>query len=148
MVCCSHCVTSVIFTATVINRLCLDRFPGVLAEALSLDEALDCKASLFPLEFLNTISVSGLPDHILLLKKGAHYLVMRNCSAKLINGTRVKFLRRVGKCLELEIMIGQYAGQVVLLPRFVLISKDARFPFTLRRTQFALVNYIYIVCCL
>ncbi len=137
-------VTSLVFSAATINRLCLDRFPGVGSDVLSFDEALDCKSSMFPIEFLNSISVSGLPDHSLLLKKGAHYLMMRNCSDTLINGTRVKFLRRVGKCLELQILIGQFAGHVVLLPRFVLISKDPRFPFTLRRTQFPLASN---TCC-
>ncbi|CAN7058534.1 unnamed protein product [Brassica rapa subsp. trilocularis] len=42
-------------------------------------------------DFLNTIKVSGLPNHSLRLKIGYHVMVLRNCepSAGLMNGTRL-----------------------------------------------------------
>lgn len=54
-----------------INERILAMIPGVADSALSLDEALDCNVKHYPVEFVNTISVSGLPEHVLTLKKGA-----------------------------------------------------------------------------
>jgi len=53
-----------------INERILAMIPGVADSALSLDEALDCNVKHYPVEFVNTISVSGLPEHVLTLKKG------------------------------------------------------------------------------
>ena len=57
----------------------------------------DCDPIHYPIEFVNSCTLSGIPDHELILKKGAPYIVMHNTSAALCNGTRVKYLRRVGK---------------------------------------------------
>ena len=54
-----------------INDRILALILGVADSALSLDEALDCNVKHYPVEFVNTISVSGLPEHVLTLKKSA-----------------------------------------------------------------------------
>jgi hypothetical protein len=57
----------------------------------------DCDPIHYPIEFVNSISLSGIPDHVLILKKGAPYIVMHNTSAALCNGTRIVYLRRIGR---------------------------------------------------
>ncbi len=85
---------------------------------------------------MNSCSVSGLADHILILKKGAPYMINHNVSAALCNGTRVVYHRRIGKLLEFEITSGDRRGEFHYLPRIVQVVRNAKFPFTLSRTQF------------
>ncbi len=87
---------------------------------------------------MNSCTLSGVPDHTLILKPGAPYIVMHNTSPALCNGTRVIYHRRVGKCLEVEIISGVRKGEFHFLPRLVLTTKDVSLPFTLKRTQFPL----------
>ena len=77
-----------------INDEVLRRLPSDMREYLSLD-SVECddvvQRDLYPVEFLNTISVSGLPTHRLRLKEGASILLMRNLDPQkgLCNGTRL-----------------------------------------------------------
>ena len=96
----------------------------------------DCETKLFPIEFVNSIEISGVPDHLLLLKKGAPYMITHNVSAALCNGTRVTFHRRIGKLLEVEIVNGDRCGELHYLPRIVQVIRNVKIPFTLSRTQF------------
>jgi ATP-dependent DNA helicase PIF1 len=113
--------------------------PGVSEYALSIDEAQDCDPGLYPLEYIHSITLSGIPDHAVLLKKGAPYLIMHNASPTLCNGTRVIYHRRVGRCLEVEISSGVHKGEFHYLPRLVLTFRNPTMPFTLRRIQFPLM---------
>ena len=72
----------------------------------------DCEAALYPIEFINSCSISGMPEHCFILKKGAPYIIMHNISSALCNGTRVIYHRRVGKCLEVEICDSARKGEV------------------------------------
>jgi len=85
---------------------------------------------------VNSCSVSGVPDHIIILKKGAPYMINHNVSEALCNGTRVVYHRRIGKLLELEITSGDRRGEFHYLPRIVHVVRNAKLPFTLSRTQF------------
>jgi hypothetical protein len=66
-------------------------------------------------------------------------MIMHNVNSALFNGTRVTFHRRVGKCLEVEVVSGNRKGEIHYLPRLVLTSRSVKLPFTLRRTQFPMV---------
>jgi ATP-dependent DNA helicase PIF1 len=103
---------------------------------LAGDAVQDCETALYPLEFVNSCSLSGIPDHIITLKKGAPYIIMHNTSSVLCNGTRVIYHRRVGKCLEVEICSGERKGEYHYLPRLVLTAKTVSLPFSLRRVQY------------
>nr|GEX64745.1 PIF1 helicase [Tanacetum cinerariifolium] len=96
-----------------INDLLIDRFPGAKKVYYSFDEAKDDTRNLYPLEFLNSLNVSGLPPHFLRLKIGCPIILLRNLDPA--NG-----LFRV------------------LLPRIPLApSEEDMFPFKLNRTQFS-----------
>jgi hypothetical protein len=85
---------------------------------------------------VNSIEISGVPDHVVLLKKGAPYMITHNVSSALCNGTRVIYHRRIGKLLELEIICGDRCGELHYLPRIVQVVKNVKIPFTLSRVQF------------
>jgi hypothetical protein len=125
--------------AAAINLTIAAMCPGVADAALSMDAALDCETSLYPIEFVNSVTLSGVPDHVLNLKKGAPYLITQNTSSILCNGTRVVYHRRVGRCLEVQILSGIHAGEFHYLPRMVSTVVSATLPFTLRRVQFPLM---------
>nr|XP_043618603.1 ATP-dependent DNA helicase PIF1-like [Erigeron canadensis] len=103
------------------------------------DEAEDDVNNYYPIEFLNSLNVSGLPPHCLRLKVGCPVILLRNIdpSDGLCNGTRLickGFQRNV---IDAEIAVGQHAGKRVFLPRISLCpSEDDMFPFKLKRKQF------------
>jgi hypothetical protein len=113
--------------------------PGVADCALSIDNCLDCDSSHYPLEFVHSVSLSGIPDHIVNLRPGAPYLITHNTSPYLFNGTRVIYHRRVGRCLEVQIAAGAHKGEFHYVPRMIFTVVSPVIPFTLRRVQFPLM---------
>ncbi|KAG3193902.1 hypothetical protein PC128_g9825 [Phytophthora cactorum] len=128
-----------------INDMILDKLPGDAQEYRSVD-TLDGddelerqeRSDLYPPEFLNTISLSGMPPHKLRLKIGTPVMLIRNINTKegLCNGTRLRVVSLRRNCMQAGIMGGAFAGKKVLIPRIALISKNSGFPFELRRKQF------------
>jgi len=92
----------------------------------------------YPTEFLNTINSSGLPPHLLQLKKGQPIILLRNvCPAYgLCNGTRLICRNFFSRLIEAEIAIGPRAGQIVYIPRMPLVQSESQLPFDLKRIQF------------
>jgi hypothetical protein len=67
-------------------------FPGVNHEIRSYDKLYaDSQQAKFPVEFLNTLSITGLPPHLLNLKIGLPAMLLRiiNPPTGLYNGTRL-----------------------------------------------------------
>ncbi|GJR94360.1 ATP-dependent DNA helicase PIF1-like protein [Tanacetum coccineum] len=114
-------------------------FPGEEKVYYSFDEAEDDTHNYYPLEFLNSLNVSGLPPHCLRLKIGCPIILLRNLDPAngLYNGTRLICKRFDPNVINAEIAVGQHAGVRVLLPRIPLApSEEDMFPFKLKRTQF------------
>ncbi|KAL4586845.1 hypothetical protein LXL04_011490 [Taraxacum kok-saghyz] len=61
-----------------INDQLIDRFIGEQRVYYSFDEAEDDKNNFYPMEFLNSLNVSGLPPHYLRLKIGCPIILLRN----------------------------------------------------------------------
>ncbi|KAK9070526.1 hypothetical protein SSX86_010928 [Deinandra increscens subsp. villosa] len=122
-----------------INDQMIDKFVGEEKVYYSFDEAEDDFNNLYPIEFLNTLNVSGMPPHKLRLKVGCPIILLRNIdpSHGLCNGTRLickGFQRNV---IDAEIAVGQHIGKRVFLPRIPLsLSEEDMFPFKLKRKQF------------
>nr|XP_043623216.1 uncharacterized protein LOC122594998 [Erigeron canadensis] len=98
-----------------INDELIDKFPGNEHIYFSFDEALDDTHNHYPIEFLNSLNVSGLPPHCLRLKVGCLVILLRNIdpSNGLCNGTRLickSFQRNV---IDAEIAVGKHAGKRV-----------------------------------
>nr|KAJ0216741.1 hypothetical protein LSAT_V11C300144770 [Lactuca sativa] len=122
-----------------INDYLIGRFHGEEQIYYSFDEAVDDINNFYPVVFLNTLSVSGLPPHYLRLKVGCPIILLRNLdpSNGLCNGTRLICKSFQHNVIDVEIAVGQHAGKRVFLPRIPLSpSEDDMFPFKLKRKQF------------
>ena len=120
-----------------INETITDIFrPGAETHELySADSVgIDDDATMYPSEFLNGLTVSGLPPHSLRLKLGMIVMLLRNIRPAKgdCNGTRYILISVSPRLLELE-AIG--TNRRLLIPR-VTCTTDDQFPFVLRRRQF------------
>ena len=63
----------------------------IYASADSVMEGEDTNPNLFPVEFLNSLNLNGVPVHELKLKKGMPVILLRNLDTRkgLCNGTRL-----------------------------------------------------------
>jgi ATP-dependent DNA helicase PIF1 len=104
-----------------LNEMCIEKVPGDLIVLYSADSVLNSKqATDFSVEFLNSLHVSGLPQHRLALKPGCILMLLRNLSKRhgLCNGTRLIFKEMIGHfVLKCDIANGDFAGTNVLIPR-------------------------------
>ena len=91
----------------------------------------------FPIEFLNSLTPSGMPSHKLKLKVGAIIMLLRNLNSHrgFCNGTRFKVLSLSENLINAEIISGPRAGQQMFLPKINLDSQS-ELPFVLNRKQF------------
>ena len=94
-----------------INDLATNLLPGTATECLSLDSLVeDSRQAQYPTEFLNSLNISGLPPHKLILKIGAPIIMIRNLNpnAGLCNGTRLIVKNIYSRLIEAEISIGKF----------------------------------------
>ena len=94
----------------------------------------------YPTDFLNSVTLSGMPPHSMTLKAGAPVILLRNLrggpGGGLRNGTRLIVLHLGEKVLEVEVANGVNRGKCVLIPRITIAPSDTELPFTLKRHQF------------
>ena len=119
----------------------MDRLLGEKRVYSSVDSLVDIPADeedLYPLEYLNSLTPSGMPTHNLFLKEGAIVMLLRNLNTKkgLSNGIRLIVRRLHNFFIDAEILTGSSQGQRVFIPKMTLIPSDIDLPFHLRRIQF------------
>ena len=124
-----------------LNNEVLKKLPGQCKIFLSSDEAVcdnEEESNNYQVEFLNSITPSGMPPHKLMLKCGAIIMLLRNLHINkgLCNGTRLIIHRMHSHVLDAEILTGSNKGNRVLIPRIALAPSDVNLPFTLKRVQF------------
>ncbi|CAH1432689.1 unnamed protein product [Lactuca virosa] len=104
-----------------INDLLIGRFHGEEKIYYSFDEAVDDINNFYPVEFLNTLSVSGLPPHYLRLKVGCPIILLRNLdpSNGLCNGTRLICKGFQHNVIDAEIAVA------AIKPILIVSTKDA-----------------------
>ena len=111
---------------------------SVVQEAGADDETSDVNT--FPLEFLHSLTASGLPPGKLHLKPGCPLILLRNLSPArgLCNGTRLILTRMSTRVLEVKIIGGDHHGKTEFIPRITLTptEDEANFSFQLKRRQF------------
>jgi hypothetical protein len=95
-------------------------------------------ASLYPTEYLNTLTFTGLPPHKLHLKKNAVVICLRNLNTSkgLCNGTRLVIRQFKEHVIDCEIITGTHKGERIFLPRISLMPNEEDFPFEFKRRQF------------
>ena len=125
-----------------INDKVLPRLPGQEHIFYSVDSIIGSNdpqvEDNFPLEFVNSLTPSGIPTHKITLKQGAIIMLLRNLNTKqgLTNGTRLIIKRIHSNFVDVEIVTGSSKGRRVFLPKMTLIPSDLKMPITFRRTQF------------
>ena len=122
-----------------INNIMIDRFPGNEKIYYSFDSAEDDTSNNYPVEFLNTLTPSGMPPHLLRLKVGCPIILLRNVDPPngLCNGTRLICRSFQSNVIDAEIAVGEHASKRVFLPRIPLCpSDDTMYPFKIKRKQF------------
>ena len=66
-------------TTRTINTTLVAQLPGNSVEYRSLDSVLDMSQAVhFPIEFLNSLQISGFPSHLLSLKIAAPIIILRS----------------------------------------------------------------------
>jgi ATP-dependent DNA helicase PIF1 len=124
-----------------VNRRVLDLIPGKIKTYTSVNTLItedESEVLQFPIDFLNSLEMTGLPSHELVLKEGTVVMLLRNLNytTGLLNGTRLIVKKMHKNILDLEIITGKNIGQRVLLPRIDLSPSDTTVPFSFKRRQF------------
>jgi hypothetical protein len=130
---------------TVVNSLntqIVEAAPGQEHIFLSTDsvETGDDQAMAIGTEFLNTITLVGMPPHRLARKVGVPVMLLRNfdVTSRLCNGTRLIISRLARRLIVVQIISGAHAGNIVNISRITTTTNRLKWPFTLQRRQFPL----------
>ncbi|XP_055904713.1 uncharacterized protein LOC129940415 [Eupeodes corollae] len=102
-----------------------------MKEYLSMDTIMDTELSTsYPVEFLNSLELSGVPSHKLQLKLNVPVMLMRNLDApRLCNGTKLRITKLGQNILGATILTGVGKGNSVITPRIPIIPTDLPFQF-------------------
>jgi ATP-dependent exoDNAse (exonuclease V) alpha subunit len=97
---------------------------------------------MYPTEYLNMITASGLPLHKLTLKVGSPVMVLHNLNLAegVCNGTRGIMTCMTNRVLELCLLGDDHDGHLVFLPRIKCYPSNAQIPFQLCYLQFCVRN--------
>ncbi|AEE09607.1 putative DNA helicase [Cotesia vestalis bracovirus] len=119
-----------------LNNIIQNKIIGTMHSFKSIDCVTnEDEATNYPIEFLNSLDVPGLPPHNLRLKVGSVVIMLRNINQpKLCNGTRLVVRKLMNNVIYATIMIGKFKGEQVLIPRIPMIPTDM--PFEFKRLQF------------
>ena len=128
--------------ANEINSVCTNLFSGESTVCYSADSVFDSEDDCrYPVEFLNSLSVPGLPDHILNLKTGMPVILLRNLCPKsgLCNGVRLIVKAVLNKRLVAVHFSNRESTETMLIPRISLVvDETASVPLKWKRRQFPL----------
>ncbi|XP_074351458.1 uncharacterized protein LOC141690569 [Apium graveolens] len=129
-----------------LNSMIVDRLPGETFSYFSLDVAEDFGGTqqhlnaAFPVEYLNSVILPGLPLHEIKLKVGAVVMLIRNLNQilGLCNGTRMIVTQCLKFFVECEVICGAFIGTKHFIPCMELCLGDSKLPFKLVRKQMPL----------
>jgi len=122
-----------------INEIRINKAPGNAITYHCFAKVVDSRKQEHHEDFLNILTLSGLPPHTPTLKQNCHVILLRNTdtSKGLCNGTRLICRRFQNNVIDAEIAVGYHHGKIVFLPRIPLQpSKNDKFPIPFKRTQF------------
>ena len=117
-----------------LNKQVLDKLLGKQYLYLSVDWVMcDNEEQNYPLEFINSLTPSGMPEHWLFLQVGSIIMLLWNVYSGLCNGTKL-----IVKELHENLIVAETITikQTVLIPRIKLAPFAIDLPFVLERRQF------------
>ena len=119
-----------------LNWTIQNQIPGELRSYKSIDRVEnEDEVVNYPVEFLNSLDLPGMPPHHLRLKVGSVIIMLRNLHApKLCNGTRLIVTNLTNNVIVARILKGAFKGEECLIPRIPLTSTGL--PFQFKRIQF------------
>ena len=97
-----------------INRIMIEKLDDQPWVYYSADKVLNEKDEVqFPKEFLNHCQASGMPPHVIVLKKGAPIMLIRNLDPKngAVNGARYIVLALKNKVIHARLATGPHKGE-------------------------------------
>ncbi|XP_074362379.1 uncharacterized protein LOC141702628 [Apium graveolens] len=129
-----------------LNSLIVDKLPGESVSYFSVDAAEEFGGTYedlneaFPIEYLNSLNVAGMPPHDLKLKVGAVVMIMcdLNQTLGLCNGTWMIVTKCLRFCVECEVICDTFVGSKHFIPRMELSPSDTKMSFKLVRKQMLL----------
>jgi ATP-dependent DNA helicase PIF1 len=127
-----------------INRNIIEKIDGEGKIYYSSDSVVSedpNDVNIYPVEFLNSQTPSGVPPHVLLLKSGTIVMLIRNLNPKkgLCNGTRMIVRELHQRFITCEIISESHRGDIVIIPRIDIAPSDSQLPFILKRRQFPII---------
>ncbi|XP_038685825.1 uncharacterized protein LOC119985609 [Tripterygium wilfordii] len=133
-----------------INSYVLSLIPTNLKIYLSFNSigkegnTFDDSNVLYPSDFLNLLKFNGIPNHELELKIHSPIMLLRNInqSSGLCNGTRLLVTRLGDRVIKANIITGSHIGARVYIPRIIMSTTEAKWPFVMKRRHF-LVRLCY-----
>lgn len=131
-----------------INEEVLNILEGELYTYLSIDK-VDCNIEAErennPVEFLNSLSPSGMAPHKLNLKVDAIVMLLRNLNTKkgFFNSRRLQVTKLSNNLICTTILTGIAKGNSAFIPRIYLAPINPDLPFVLHRTQFP-INWPFL----
>jgi ATP-dependent DNA helicase PIF1 len=110
-----------------INCSIQNEIPGETTTYKSIDTVMNQdEVFSYPIEFLNSLDLPGMPPHVFTLKNVVPFILLRNINPpRLCNGTRLLVKKTINNIIETT---------NVLLPRIPMIPTDM--PFEFKRLQF------------
>ena len=129
------------------NNLMIERFPGEATEYKSSDSVTDNEHQ-YPIEFLNSLTPSGLPPHRLLLKKHASVMLLRNLDPYNghVNGVRYAIRALHRHVIVAVVATGTHAGKEIYLPRIPFVPTVSHYPFQMKWKQFPVHAAFGLTC--
>ena len=125
-----------------VNANILKDFPAdSIVEYPSVDviaDGTDADYALYPIDFLNSVDLPGLPAHKLRLCPGAVIILLRNLDQGrgLCNGARAVVVQCRKQVLDILLLTGQHAGSRFFVPKIPMSSEATALPFRMQRHQF------------
>ncbi|XP_014679633.1 PREDICTED: uncharacterized protein LOC106819530, partial [Priapulus caudatus] len=100
-------------TVATLNHHILNMMPGEQITYKSFDSTLTVKEAVhFPVDFLNSLNIAGLPPHKLNLKLGSPIIVLRSLDPpNITNGTRCRVTACHANVIEVVILHGPATGK-------------------------------------
>ena len=92
----------------------------------------------YPVQFLNSLTISVLPPHKLVLKVNCIGLLIRNLNTKepLVNGIRMQIKFMLCNAINCKVLTGNVRNKRILIPRINLTYSGTILSFNLQRTQY------------